>query len=54
MFVDRFDETMEIAARAVQIELTLPWYFQMKKFYGEDTLPTRRRSIRSTSRRAMP
>ena len=36
MFVDRFDETMEIAARAVQLELTLPWYFQMKKFYGEE------------------
>jgi Ca-activated chloride channel family protein len=36
MFVDRFDETMEIAARAVQIELTLPWYLQMKKFYGEE------------------
>lgn len=36
MFVDRFDETMEIAARGVQIELTMPWYFQMEKFYGEE------------------
>ena len=30
MFVDRFDETMEIAARDVSIELTLPWYFQAR------------------------
>lgn len=36
MFVDRFDETMEIAARAVQVELTLPWYFQIQKFSGEE------------------
>ncbi|MBI4701197.1 MAG: VWA domain-containing protein [Deltaproteobacteria bacterium] len=36
MFVARFDETMEVAARAVQVELTLPWYFQMHKFYGEE------------------
>ncbi|MDI1478444.1 VWA domain-containing protein [Polyangium sp. y55x31] len=36
MFVDRFDETMEIAARGVQVELTMPWYFQMHKFYGEE------------------
>jgi len=36
MFVDRFDETMEIAARGVQIEMTMPWYFQMHKFYGEE------------------
>lgn len=33
---DRFDETMEVAARAVQVEVTLPWYFQMKTFYGEE------------------
>lgn len=33
---DRFDETMEVAARAVQVEVTLPWYFQMKQFYGEE------------------
>lgn len=36
MFVDRFDETMEVAARGVQVELTLPWYFKMAKFYGEE------------------
>jgi Ca-activated chloride channel family protein len=36
MFVDRFDEVMEVAARGVQIELTLPWYFQMHEFYGEE------------------
>ena len=36
MFVDRFDEVMEVAARGVQVELTLPWYFQMKEFYGEE------------------
>jgi Ca-activated chloride channel family protein len=28
MFVERFDETMEIAARDVEVELTLPWYFR--------------------------
>lgn len=36
MFVERFDETMEVAARGVQIELTLPWYFKIEKFYGEE------------------
>ncbi len=36
MFTDRFDEVMEVAARAVQVELTLPWYFQMQKFHGEE------------------
>jgi len=36
IFVNRFDEAMEIAARGVQVELTLPWYFQMHKFYGEE------------------
>jgi Ca-activated chloride channel homolog len=36
MFVNRFDEVMEIAARAVQVELTMPWYFQIDKFYGEE------------------
>lgn len=33
---ERFDETMEIAAREVSVEVTLPWYFQMQKFYGEE------------------
>jgi Ca-activated chloride channel homolog len=36
MFVDRFDETMEVAARGVQVEVTLPWYFKIDKFYGEE------------------
>jgi Ca-activated chloride channel family protein len=36
MFGARFDETMEVAARDVRIEVTLPWYFQMKRFYGEE------------------
>jgi len=36
MFGDRFDETMEVAARGVQVELTLPWYFKIDKFYGEE------------------
>lgn len=33
---ERFDEAMEIAARGVQVQLTLPWYFQMEHFYGEE------------------
>ncbi|XXU21727.1 VWA domain-containing protein [Sorangium sp. So ce861] len=36
MFRDRFDEVLEVAARGVQVELTLPWYFKMEKFYGEE------------------
>ncbi len=36
IFGERFNEVMEIAARSVQVELTLPWYFQMYKFYGEE------------------
>jgi Ca-activated chloride channel family protein len=36
IFVERFDEVMEVAARGVQVELTLPWYFEMHKFYGEE------------------
>jgi len=31
----RFHEVLEVAARAVRLELTVPWYFQMRKFYGE-------------------
>jgi Ca-activated chloride channel homolog len=31
----RFDEVFEIAARSVQIKLTVPWYFQVAKFFGE-------------------
>jgi Ca-activated chloride channel homolog len=29
VLADRFDETMDIAARSVQVELTLPWYFEL-------------------------
>ncbi len=36
LFVQRFDEVMEVAARGVQVELTLPWYFEMHKFFGEE------------------
>ena len=35
MFGGRFAETMDVAARAVQVKVTLPWYFQMYKFHGE-------------------
>ncbi|WP_050434978.1 vWA domain-containing protein [Chondromyces crocatus] len=33
---DRFDEVMDVAARSVQVELTLPWYFRIERFYGEE------------------
>ncbi len=36
ILADRFDEVMEVSARAVRLELTVPWYFQMQKFYGEE------------------
>ena len=36
MFTERFDEVMEVAARGVNLELTLPWYFQMHEFFGEE------------------
>jgi Ca-activated chloride channel homolog len=36
VFTDRFDEVMEVAARGVQVELTLPWYLQMYQFFGEE------------------
>ena len=29
ILADRFDETMDIAARSVQVQLTLPWYFNV-------------------------
>jgi Ca-activated chloride channel family protein len=35
MLKGRFDETMDVAARGVRLELTLPWYFAMKAFSGE-------------------
>ena len=37
VFGPRFDETMEIAARGVRLELTMPWYMQMKTFSGEQS-----------------
>ncbi|WP_437877156.1 vWA domain-containing protein [Sorangium sp. So ce513] len=39
VFVDRFDESMLVAARDVRIELTLPPYFAIQKFYGEEYSP---------------
>jgi Ca-activated chloride channel homolog len=33
----RFDEAMEIAARSVRLELTLPWYFGLAAFSGEQS-----------------
>ncbi|MDI1445430.1 VWA domain-containing protein [Polyangium sp. 6x1] len=35
MFTKRFDETMDVAARSVSVELTLPWYFNIRKSFGE-------------------
>ncbi|MDI1477808.1 VWA domain-containing protein [Polyangium sp. y55x31] len=35
MLANRFDETMDVAARSVSVEFTLPWYFDIHKFYGE-------------------
>jgi Ca-activated chloride channel family protein len=37
MLTNRFDETMEVAARGVRLELTLPWYLSMKTFSGEQS-----------------
>ena len=39
MFVDRFAESVLVAAREVQVELTLPPYFNIAKFYGEQYSP---------------
>ena len=36
MFGNRFFENMEVAVRDLQMEVTLPWYFQMKEFHGEE------------------
>ena len=38
----RFDETMDIAARAVQVELTLPWYFAADSRSTENPLSTKK------------
>jgi Ca-activated chloride channel family protein len=35
MFVTRFDESMDVAARAVQVRLDLPWYLGVVQFSGE-------------------
>jgi Ca-activated chloride channel family protein len=35
VFVDRFAETVLVAARAVRIQVTLPPYFNVQKFFGE-------------------
>jgi len=35
MFRQRFAEVMLVAARNVRVELTVPWYLQMEKFFGE-------------------
>jgi Ca-activated chloride channel family protein len=37
MLTGRFEETMEVAARGVRLELTLPWYLAMKTFSGEQS-----------------
>lgn len=36
MFGARFHEVMDVAARAVQVELRLPWYLYMQVFHGEE------------------
>jgi Ca-activated chloride channel homolog len=36
MLEKRFDETMDIAARSVQVKLTLPWYFKVQPVSTED------------------
>lgn len=35
MLGQRFLEVIDVAAREVRLELTLPWYMQVAKFYGE-------------------
>ncbi len=35
MFGGRFTETMDLAVRAVRLELTLPWYMRVAEFHGE-------------------
>lgn len=39
LFVDRFDEVMDVAARSVRLELQLPWYLEIVKFSGEEYAP---------------
>lgn len=35
MLGDRFLQVVDLAARAVRLEMTLPWYMAVAKFYGE-------------------
>jgi Ca-activated chloride channel family protein len=35
-FGPRFVQTMDVAARNVQLELTMPWYFAITEFHGEE------------------
>jgi Ca-activated chloride channel family protein len=35
MFGGRFDEVMEVSARSLQLKVTMPWYFSMLQFHGE-------------------
>ena len=36
MFGERFLENMTVAARNVRMELTMPWYFAITEFHGEE------------------
>jgi hypothetical protein len=36
MFGDRFIQNMDVAARNVRMELTMPWYFAITEFHGEE------------------
>jgi Ca-activated chloride channel homolog len=36
MLGQRFSETVEVAARNVQVKARLPWYLSMRRFYGEE------------------
>ena len=33
----RFSEVMEVAARDVRLEVTLPWYLRLEEFHGEES-----------------
>jgi len=39
MFGERFLSNVAVAARDVRMELTMPWYFGMKSFHGEEYSP---------------
>ena len=36
MMGPRFQQVMEVAARGVRLEVTLPWYFAVSRFHGEE------------------